>query len=49
MWTNASNLNCKVGENSIEDYLKEASEHMLEIASMEEEEMNALLENTSNL
>ncbi|WP_026478731.1 BtrH N-terminal domain-containing protein [Alkaliphilus transvaalensis] len=47
MWTEVSNLICKAGENSNEQYLKEASLILLEIASLEEEAMKILFEKTS--
>lgn len=47
MWTEVSKLICKAGENSSEQYLKEASQILLEIASLEEEAMKMLFENTS--
>jgi Domain of unknown function (DUF4872) len=48
MWTEVSKLICKAGENSNEMYLKEASHILLEIASLEEEAMKMLFENTSD-
>lgn len=47
MWTEVSKLICKAGENSSELHLKEASPILLEIASLEEEAMKMLFENTS--
>lgn len=49
MWTEVSKLICKAGENSNELHLKEASNILLEIASLEEEAMKMLFENTSTL
>lgn len=47
MWTEVSKLICKAGESSSEQYLKEASQILFEIASLEEEAMKMLFENTS--
>lgn len=47
MWTEVSKLICKAGENSSELHLKEASQILLEIASLEEEAMKMLFKNTS--
>lgn len=47
MWTEVSELICKAGENSNELHLKEASHILIDIASLEEEVMKMLLENTS--
>jgi hypothetical protein len=48
MWTEVSKLICKAGENSSELHLKEASLILLEIASLEEEVMKSICENTSS-
>lgn len=47
MWGEVSKLICSAGENSNELQLKEASHILLEIASLEEEAMKMLFENTS--
>ncbi len=49
MWREVSKLICSAGENSNEQQLKEASHILLEIASLEEEAMKLLFENTSVL
>jgi hypothetical protein len=46
-WTEVSKLICKAGENSSGQQLKEASHILLEIATLEEEAMKMLFENTS--
>jgi hypothetical protein len=47
MWAEVSKLICSAGENSNEQQLKEASQILLDIASLEEEAMKLLFENTS--
>lgn len=47
MWAEVSKLICSAGENSNEQQLKEASPILLDIASLEEEAMKLLFENTS--
>jgi hypothetical protein len=46
MWTEVSRLICHAGESSDPQPLKEASEILMHIASLEEEAMKTLLENT---
>jgi hypothetical protein len=47
MWTEVSGLICRAGENSDPQQLKKASEILMYIASLEEEAMKLLFENTS--
>jgi hypothetical protein len=47
MWREVSRLICSVGENPNSQQLKEASQILLDIASLEEEAMKLLFENTS--
>ena len=47
LWKEVSELICSAGENSNEQQLKQASHVLLEIASLEEEAMKLLFENTT--
>jgi hypothetical protein len=47
MWRKVSNLICSAGENSNEQQLREASKILFDIASLEEEAMKLLFENTA--
>ena len=47
LWRYVSRSICRAGEDSNEGLLKEASHILLEIASLEEEAMKLLFENTS--
>jgi hypothetical protein len=47
MWSEVSKLICSAGENSDPQPLKEASKMLMEIASLEEEAMKLLFDNTS--
>jgi hypothetical protein len=47
MWREVSKLICSAGENSDVQHLKDASQVLLDIASLEEEAMKLLFENTS--
>jgi hypothetical protein len=49
MWTEVSGLICRAGENSDPQPLKNASEILMHIASLEEEAMKLLFDNTSIL
>lgn len=49
MWAEVSKLICSAGENSSEQQLVEASQILLDIASLEEETMRLLFDNTSGL
>lgn len=48
MWAEVSKLICSAGENTNGQQLKEASRILLDIASLEEEAMKLLFENTSD-
>ncbi len=48
LWTEVSNQICKAGENSSILYLQEASQILLEIASLEEETMKMLFDTISS-
>ena len=46
MWRRESQLICSAGENSNVQQLKEASQILLDISSLEEEAMKLLFDNT---